>query len=169
MIKRDIEEKIVSNLKTLKPGFQPFDIFLQLCRITVTPVVEVLPLRKVNGIVEVLLTKRDEDDIFWPGKYHIPGVVLLATDEAGSLRSAFKRILDGELGGVKTQQSPFFVDFSFREEKRGMGLSLLHWVELRGKTKLGEWFNWEKLPDTFLETQGHSLRKLVVNYLETKD
>ncbi|MBU0975746.1 hypothetical protein KJ918_03030 [Patescibacteria group bacterium] len=70
---KDVNEtsRIVRSLQKLKPGFQQFNIFRELCRICVTPVVEIIPIRLRWNRVEVLLTKRSKNDVFWPDMFHI--------------------------------------------------------------------------------------------------
>ncbi|MDD3647382.1 MAG: hypothetical protein PHS44_02675 [Candidatus Dojkabacteria bacterium] len=162
--KRSEINEIVKNFKKLKPGFQKFDVFRELCRICVTPVVEVLPVRKKRNRIEVLLTKRSKDDAFWPDMFHMPGVVLLATDKDGSLSDAFERIFKGELGGTNPKKMPTFVGYSFRNEKRGMGLSLLHWSDEEAALNTGAWFDHCHLPENILRLQIPNITRIVEDY-----
>lgn len=145
-------DDIVKGLKKLEPGFLPFDIFVEICRLTVSATVEIVPFRKKGdrSSVEILLVKRKDDDPFWPGMYHIPGVVILATDKENSLKDAFDRILHGELGGVSTSSEPVYIKYLLRKGNRGTTLNLLHRVELTSDPKVGEWFDVNNLPKNLI-------------------
>ncbi|MBU0975747.1 MAG: hypothetical protein ABIE03_00965 [Patescibacteria group bacterium] len=80
------------------------------------------------------------------------------------MSDAFSRILDGELGGVEIKGDPVFVEYSFREEGRGMGLSLLHWVELNSDSKMGKWFRGDKLPENLVDDSADSINVVVKHY-----
>ncbi len=81
-------------LARLDPGRLPLDIFIEVARLTVTPIIEVVPLRKnKDGKTEVLLTERDASDSIWAGMLHTPGTVIRANDSDSNNLDAFQRIL----------------------------------------------------------------------------
>ena len=161
---------IVKGLENLKPGFLPFPIFKEICRLIVTSIVEIIPLRenKKTGSIEILLTKREKNDIFWPDLFHIPGVVLLPTDRIGNLKDAFSRILHGELKGAKSVLEPVFIKYLFRKSKRGTELCLLHWVELVSKGQVGRWFDIDKLPCNIIYGQKRLIKIGISNFVKYK-
>ena len=75
-----IADLATSCLERLEPGRQPLPLFTQLARHVVTSTVEVVPLMERNDKIEVLMAKRSDDDLWWPGQWHLPGTVLLPTD-----------------------------------------------------------------------------------------
>jgi hypothetical protein len=159
-------KSVARNLKKLKPGFLPSEIFHEVCRLTVTAIVDIFPLRynKEKNCVEVLLTKREKDDKFWPDMYHIPGVVLLSTDKENSLNDAFSRILEKELEGVVIKGDPVFVTYSFKESKRGREMSLIHWAEVTSGARVGEWFCENELPKNMIASQTQIMRTVVKSF-----
>lgn len=145
-------QKAVQVLKNLQPGKLPLPIFLETTRLTVTPIVEIVPLRKYNNAIEVLLTKRENDDPNWAGMYHTPGTVIRASDTEGSYDDAFNRILEGELKGTITK-SPVFVTSILHKVKRGMESSLIFWVEVTCEPLTGEFYDSNHLPESLIDTQ----------------
>lgn len=161
-------ERTVGFLRKLKPGKLPLPIFLELARLTVTPIVEIVPLRKTEeDTVEVLLIRREENDPNWPGMYHTPGTVVRASDKEGSYDDAIKRILKGELKGVETKQTIFVTNLLHRV-KRGMESSLIYWVEVTGRASVGEFYNLDKLPDNIIDTQIGFIRMAAQDFLNNK-
>src|SRR5207248_4789571 len=75
------EGPIVRGLSKLQPGRLPLDVFLEVARLTVTPVIEIVPICRQDGILRVLLMKRSDDDPIWAGLWHTPGTVIRAFDE----------------------------------------------------------------------------------------
>lgn len=140
-------------LSKLHPGLLPLPIFLETTRLTVSSIVEVVPLRKRGDSVEVLLTKRDSDDPNWPGMLHTPGTVVRPTDEEGSYASAFERILGGELASVKLTGEPQYVDSVLHKVKRGMEDAKIFFVEVRGEPTTGAFYNVQALPENVVDTQ----------------
>jgi hypothetical protein len=153
MDNQDEIKKAAETLNKLTPGFLPKDIFLQVTRLCVTPIIEVVPLRKKGHSAEVLLFRRPENDPIWPNKLHTPGTVMLASDEKGSLKSPFARIIEGEMKGVIVYKEPVFVEYTFHQVARGSELALVHLIEVVDNNGLGEFYNVESLPDTIVDTQ----------------
>jgi hypothetical protein len=144
---------VVAGLAKLEPGFLPFDIFHQLARLNVMPIIEVVPLRtNAQGDTEILLVPRPADDPNWPGQLHIPGTTIRSTDEPGSYTSALRRILDDELEGTKTSE-PVFVRNVFHYSGRGMETSQVYWVEVGGEPAGGSFYPVNELPETIVSSQ----------------
>ncbi len=154
----------IDYLRDLQPGFLPRDIFAQITRLVVTPIIEVVPLRKVGDSVEILLLKRPASDPNWANMLHTPGTVLRADDEKGGLASAFARILQDELKGVETIGTPTFVGFEFHQVARGSELALIHWIEVKDNNGVGTFCNSETLPDGIVNTQRDFIAKAVAHF-----
>jgi len=85
---------------------------------------------------------------------------LRATDTKGSFEDAYKRVLVNELGCLE-YKSPVFVGVRFSQSTRGPEFSAMHYVEIQGSTKIGEWFEVDNLPDGFIESQKELVEKTV--------
>ncbi len=128
------EKQLVQLLSQLKPGFLPYNIFVQLARLVVMPIIEFVPLRSRGDIIEVLLLKRSKYDDIWPGEVHAPGTVIRATDNQGEIYKAFQRILIDELQGT-TVSDGHFVGTRLHPSKRGMEHAQVFWIEVYGEPK----------------------------------
>lgn len=155
-------------LSKLEPGVLPFSIFHEVARLVATPIIEIIPIRQnQSGQTEILLLRRDDSDPAWPNQLHVPGTVVRATDNPGSFKDAFDRILEGELGGVSSTK-PHFVQNILHNSGRGMEVSQIYWVELSGGTiKNGEFHNANDLPDTIVKSQLDFISMAIDHYLET--
>lgn len=90
-------------LERLEPGRQPLPLFIQLARHVVTSTVEMVSLKGEGDTLRVLLAKRPDDDLWWPGQWHLPGTVLLPTDIADSLHdynTPVDRLYEDEFDGT---------------------------------------------------------------------
>lgn len=162
----DLEIKTVTQLlKKLEPGLLPLSIFNEITRIFVSSIVEIVPLKKKNGVTQVLLVRRESDDPFWPNMWHTPGTVLRATDRKGDLNDAFQRILNSELGCTE-EITPIFVDIRFSQSTRGSEFSAIYYINMVGKTKNGEWFDASSLPQDLVKSQGELIKKAVDGFEE---
>ncbi len=148
-------QKTADLLKQLDPGFLPYPIFEQIARLVALPIVEFIPLRVRDGVCEVLLIARPEDDPLFPGLLHTPGTVVRATDVHKGEQDdwqAFKRILEEELIDTKVSQ-PCYVGSIFHESKRGAEQAQLYWVEVLGEPGVGTFYPLNTLPDNLMESQ----------------
>jgi hypothetical protein len=112
-------------INRLPRGYLPQPLFVAVASKIVTPTLELVILKKVNEQTQVLLTKRPDDDKFWPGEWHIPGTVIRSTDTESTYESCFTRILDDELEGLVTITKPSRVSIEFWEIERGRELDQL--------------------------------------------
>jgi hypothetical protein len=143
------QKTLVDLLKKLKPGFLPFEIFLQVARLVTTPVIEFVPLRlNDKGQVEVLLLDRE----LWPHGLHTPGTVIRATDNENNSYKAFHRILDDELKGTHVS-NPHYVGSNLHKSQRGMEQAQVFWVEVLGEPKAGEFHAVDSLPEETMDSQ----------------
>lgn len=146
---------VVEILKKIEPGPLPFPIFLEVARLYVSCIIEIVPFYNDNGNIQVLLQEREKEDPVWGGKLHTAGTVVRANDEEGSFISAFDRILNKELAGVAIKSEPTFVKTVFHQVARGRELALIFYVELATNeiTQLGKLYDIEKLPAEIVDTQ----------------
>ncbi len=172
MPQQDIEteptpEEIAAAAKTLsklRPGILPLPIFLETTRLTVSSIVEVVPLRKVDGRVQVLLTQRENDDPNWPGMLHTPGTVVRPTDEEGGYKSAFGRIIEGELSSVQLSGEPQYVGSVLHKVARGMEDAKVFYVEVAGEPTQGVFYDLDELPDNIVYTQVDFIRSAAKSF-----
>lgn len=146
---------IATALSKFEPGYLPYPIFEQVARIAALPVVEFIPLRIVNGTVEVLLLDRGPDDPIWPNMLHTPGTIVRATDFNGESRTvwpAFGRILHDELNDSLLGQ-PQFIGSILHKSKRGVEQAQLYSVEVFGEPKAGRFYSTTELPESLIESQ----------------
>jgi hypothetical protein len=129
-------EIAAAHLGRLQPGRQPLTLFSELARLVVLPTIEIIPLRQVNGQPEVLMAKRPDNDRYWPSLWHLPGVVVLATDPATHFRDlsgTTNRIFEKELGGaVAPAGEPNILEIRrAKGPERGDELSPILWIEVK--------------------------------------
>ncbi len=157
--------KTLTNLLSkLTPGHLPLSIFLEITRLTTTPIIEIVPLKFVDEEIYVLLTKREDDDPNWPGMWHTPGTVVRATDREGSFEDAFERIIAGELNGTEVAESPVFVGNLLHKVKRGMESAMIYRVRITGETKSGSFFKKNELPENIIDTQKDFIQMAINNF-----
>lgn len=148
-------QQAVTILNKFEPGYLPFPLFMAIARLVVFAIVEVVPVRCTsNGDVEVLLIQREADDQLWPSMWHNPGVVVLASDDPGSFKDPFDRVLRKEIGLDDPLPAPVFVSTSFHKTRRGTDMALVHYVELPADfvPKCGQLFPANKLPADTIES-----------------
>ncbi|MBP9699914.1 hypothetical protein KBD71_01375 [Candidatus Woesebacteria bacterium] len=158
-----VPASVIDYLNNLTPGFFPFELFQSITRLTVSPILELIPLRTINGKVEVLMLKRPLDDPHWPGMLHTPGTYIRTTDTEITLQSAFDRLVRGELE-LQIDVQTFFVQTIFHQVNRGMELGLVYGMDLSGINNFpkGEWFPVDDLPDTSVKTQHEMIKNAVL-------
>ena len=145
------QDKLVSLLKKLQPGFQPLAVFMELARLNVLSIIEWVPLRKNGDAIEVLLLPRAQNDSLWPGRLHVPGTVIRPAEDQ-SYEHAFTRILNDEL--LVTEVSmPHFVSNVLHQSKRGTENAQVFWVEVTGQPRIGSFYDVDDLPNSVIESQ----------------
>ena len=144
-------------LSKFSPGFLPFDIFNEIARICVLAPIEVIPFRKTERGVEVLLTKRPETDPFWGGLFHFPGTIVRATDTDDTFATQFKRIFNDELKGLNTTKPEYFRT-QFQHLSRGAVVTTIFWVEVKEEPKVGTFFPVKELPENIIEYHAENVR-----------
>ncbi len=143
----------VSILRRLNPGFLPKELFIELTRLMTTSIVEVVPMRRVNGKAQILLLQRPEDDPNWPGMLHTPGTVVRPTDSEEGIAGPISRIYKDELNLDKWQE-PVFVGPILHEVNRGTEMSLVYYLDMSDSDITeGTWYDSDNLPDNIVDTQ----------------
>lgn len=159
-------------LARLPAGFLPFPIFRQVARLAVFSIVEVVPMRVRDGRVEVLLLKRGEEKQdwpeLWPGILHTPGTVIRPTDELGSYKDAFRRILHDELHGVELAGEPEYVYNLLHHNKRGTESAQVFIVEVVGEPTAGAFYPADKLPNNIMLSQLDFIPTAVAAFKQAK-
>ena len=146
-------QQTAKNVKKLEPGYLPTEIFIETARLTTTPIIELVPLRKNDGDIEVLLLKRPNDDPTWPGMLHTPGTVLRATDVDGGFGSAFKRLYNKEIG-FTPKTTPVQRGVEFHRVNRGVELANIFSIDLTDQiTVNGKWYKTTDLPKNIVDSQ----------------
>jgi ADP-ribose pyrophosphatase YjhB (NUDIX family) len=148
----------VDFLKELEPGFLPLPIFEQIARLVRLPIVDVIPVKKVDDKISVGLLKRPSDDRWWPNAWHLPGTIFRATD---SLRSAQDRLINEEIKANAGRVA--YVNFLVHQSERGTELILVYKMENCVLTKDSPiaWFEVKKLPKNMIESEKKVLKLIV--------
>lgn len=162
----DIEIKeVAKNLKKLKPGILPFDLFYQFNRLRVTITIEVVPLcLDPDGNVNVVLFNRGSNDAWWPNLYHTPGTCLVDSDipvddEWGLPTKAFERLKQTELGDIKLIDSPKFINNLSHQTKRGPESVHVYIQEVEYESAKPYLFPVSNLPENILDHQVNMIKK----------
>src|SRR3989344_787961 len=136
-------------LSGLEPGRQPLGLFTQLSRLSVMSIVELVPVRAQPKAktAEILLLRRPQDDPWWPGQWHVPGTVILPSDEVifngdidfdnpnfdpiDSYTSPVSRLVQRELQDkVEIMHGPYLLESRFRLGERGYESAVMLWAEV---------------------------------------
>lgn len=142
-----------SLLSNLEPGKLPLEIFNQVARLTVTPVVEIVPFFKNGqGDYKVFLMQRGADDALWANQYHVPGAIVLATDTPGSFSDAINRIVTTKLASYSPGEISY-VDVQLCHVSRGAEVAIIFSVELATSPDSSLLFDPMALPNDMIEGQ----------------
>lgn len=142
-------------------GKHPADIFHAICRTTVRPVVELVIFTPNKD--KILLTERSQDDPFFSGMWHLPGVIVLPTDIGGrypdASDNAALRAIE-ELEGTKitplTLLTPKWFNQGPRMGLRGGEAAMFYGgLLIDEEPAVGRMFDVGNLPEALLE-QHHS-------------
>lgn len=144
-------EQTIRLLSRLEQGHLPYGVFMQLARLATLGTVELVPLRDKDDSVDVLLIQRPKGDP-WEGQWHVPGTVILPTDELKhphDYEAPLGRLIGskGELkSGVKILEEPKELWTERRKTRRGDELSVVHRVLVEGEPSEGQFFSAEDFP-----------------------
>lgn len=156
---------LVELLKKVEPGFLPFDLFLQIARLTVLSIIELVPMKILDDRLQVLLIPREDGDAIWPGMLHTPGTVLRPTDVQHGLQVAFERIRKDELGEIKITK-PIFVQSLLHQSRRGVEQSQIFLTEVESEPKVGRFYDIDQLPENLVDSQRKFVRNVANYYKE---
>lgn len=158
------ERTLLSLLSKLEPGYYPFEVFLQFCRLATHIAVEVIPFIKKDDHIEVVMIKRPKDDRFWPDMWHTTGCILRPKD---NIEDALNRVITDELGNPRVKLGPKYFDFGHGHGVRGSSLYLLHWIEVEN-IPLGKSFEIDKWPKNTVNGQReHFVQRALDDYLKS--
>jgi hypothetical protein len=147
-------EKAADIISRLPKGFLPYPLFMAIASKVVTPTLELVICQRVNNELKVLLTRRPDNDTYWPGEWHIPGTVIRATDNEHTFRSCFDRILRDELHDLVTITDPAYVSTEFWDIERGREVDQLFCAWSQDVYDLPDdikFFSIKKLPEPFMK------------------
>lgn len=150
--------------KQYDPGNLPIDLFNDISRLVVTPVIEIVPFR-VNSSkeIEVLLLKKGSNDKWWPSMYHVPGTIISATDDIPHFKKAFQRLLKGKLMDLPVS-SPLFINNVLSKTSRGVELALIYSVTFTDHPPIGEIFKIDTLPSQLIENHREFIQLALDNH-----
>lgn len=150
-------------------GEWPYAVFRELSLVMVTTSIEVVIFRMRDGKIQVLLTKRHEEDPDWPGgSWHIAGTVLRKEDVEGD-QDAIRRVIHEELGDIHIDH-PQFVGLKVVQTKRGPTNEHIYIGTAAPSydPPVGQFFDIENLPSPFVEHQYEVLRIALARFLNTR-
>lgn len=162
MISEGNVTQISNLLGTLEPGWLPQPIFDAVTRLVVTPTYVAVPLFVDSGKPNVVLTRRSEDDPYYPGMLHPPGTVIIATDI--DLDATFQRLLQTELRGIVPLSEPIFTSHFFTNIVRGQEIALVHFLVVENPGENATCFAADALPDDVIETDKPRIAAAVAAY-----
>lgn len=155
--------QVVNILSKLEPGYLPQEIFYQFTRLYVTPIIELVPIRKTaSGEIKILTIKRELDDPHWPGLIHTPGTVLRANDE--KIETALNRIKTEELNGISFTTKPVFTNYDFHKVNRGMELALIFVAEYEKPIEGSIEIDLDNFPENLVNTQINFIKQAIEYY-----
>jgi hypothetical protein len=144
------QEQLQSLIARVPEGFLPLSMFLEIARLVVLPVIELVCFKYDEYRKKVLLLERAASDTLWPGQVHSPGSVVRPTDTG--FKDAIARIIDDELSGLELSQ-PKYLKTVFNETKRGKEVALIYVAEVLSEPSIGEFYDFDKLPDNLMSSQ----------------
>lgn len=146
---------------------KPLPIFLEMCRLTVTVITEVVPVRRNDNKIEVFLTQRPADDPNWPSMWHTPGTVVVPADN--SREDSIRRIAEKELGNPAINGKAIYVGEVLHMVTRGKEMAAVYYLEITGEiNRPGIWVNADLLPEDIVPTQVDFIKEAAQKYSEQK-
>ncbi len=150
------EIELLISLMGRLPSPIPPDLFAVFAARFPQVAVEMVIIRKIGGVIHVLLTQRPTDDPHWPGMWHSPGSLVRSSDAPpvpglGTFNSVIRRI-QAEIG-VKFLGYPTLVTVQFQQVARGCEIALVHFADVIGNPTYGTFYSVDALPENFIEHQ----------------
>lgn len=146
-------KQAVDIISRLQKGLLPLELFHAVAAKTVTPTVDLVPVRRgKDGEPELLLVQRPADDPYWPNEWHVTGAMIRAFDKEGAdFLDAKKRVLEGELHGtIRMINEPQYIGAKFWDVARGRELEHVFYFETDAKDEdvvEGKFFTENNLPE----------------------
>ena len=142
------------------------ELFNAIARVSINVAVEAVCLRRGDSGVEVLMTRRAEDDTAYPGEWHCPGSFFRPGEDETQV---FARLAKGEFlaDGVRWQFASYF---NSHQEERGHTFSLIFLCELEeGVTPhRGQWWPVDRLPERAVYHHRHNIITVAVKAFGVK-
>lgn len=117
--------KMTFSLDNIKPGEVPEQLFCQIARITVTPVIELLITDNNSSVI--ILKKRSQTDKYWPGQYCIPGRIISA-----NFNGSIPDIADSIMADMKLKDYAMkLAGIELVNTSRGKELAIIYKIRLK--------------------------------------
>ena len=156
---------VAEYLRGYKGQLLPSPVFYAIAETMALPYIELLIYHPDTKRSEILLTRREEDDPYFPGLWHVPGTLLRAADlgkPGDNFGLAIERILNEELGGL-TIGPTTLAGLYFHGVTRGVGLSIIHTTRAQGTPAVGQFFPVSHLPEDIIPEQAVFIRKTTID------
>lgn len=148
------------------------DVFSAVAEKFVLTAVEGVILRGKAENLEIFLTQRPPDDLYWPNMWHIPGTIVRLSDIDPENKSTeyevmykktFQRLEEKEIVS-KFSARPKLLGTRAYMAERGAANSLVFLCAVKGEPKSGKFFPVYNLPDNFISAQQSLVDLAVENY-----
>ena len=147
-------------LSKLEPGYLPEPLFHEFTRLSVSGILELVPIRRnQSNEIEVLVLERKADDPHWPGMLHTPGTILRPTD-TDDFSSAIERVFK-EINRNFEDHSVKNVATVFHTVNRGKELSVVFATEIKDSKESDTWIKLSAIDSHIVETQIEFVKKAV--------
>lgn len=144
-------------LGSIEAGYYPQSVFEEFCRLNTVCAIEIVPFTKVRGRLHVLMLKRPQSDIHWPGMWHTPGAIIRPTD---TLKNTIYRVLKEEIGVHNAYKKLIDIGPVQLHTKRGNCVGLCYAVML-DKSHNCMSFSVTNLPDNVIGYQKDLIKKAI--------
>lgn len=158
MMNQDEIKQAEALLSKLEPGYLPELLFHQFTRLSVTGILELVPLRKSSfGNIEVLIRRREEDDPHWPNMLHTPGTVLRPTDSDDYSNALDRVFMEIDRNSFNYSISQIYT--IFRSVNRGKELAVVFATEITDTKETDIWIPLEDIDSKIVDTQVEFVKK----------
>ncbi len=140
-------------------------LFTEIARLVTSPIIEFVPLKIIDGKINILLIPRESDDPLWPSMLHTPGTAVRPSDK--SLEDSFSRLLDHELGDINVS-SLDYAGMQLHHTDRGNDLAHIFYGEVDGVSS-GTYYPVNALPDNIIASQLPMIKAVVGEYAINKN
>lgn len=156
---------VKKQLSKLEPGYLPEPIFQEFARLSVSGILELVPLRRnSSNQIEVLVVRRDENDPHWPGQLHTPGTMLRPTD-SDDFSTAFKRVF-AEIERTPEDYQVKKIDTVFHTVNRGKELAIIFAVMIEDVKDNDYWVVFDEIDSLIVSTQVNFVKNAVIGLLK---